>query len=193
MPKSLVTAVALLVIGGLCGLALTQTHQLTRAPIEDNRIRQAQALLSEMQTHLEHEDAKRLESRLKELDGNCTWLRQEQKKIEKALQTDWNQSFQRSNQDIIAEVERSARDRGAKLLRTLGASIDTWFLSGQSLEWLVQGQWLPLVKDYRQACLEAAEKSFSKSSAQIDNGCDIPEGVRELNRRAGIDNVCQST
>lgn len=150
-------------------------------------LQRAQALLSEMQTHLEHEDAKRLESRLKELDGNCTWLRQEQKKIEKALQTDWNQSFQRSNQDIIAEVERSARDRGAKLLRTLGASIDTWFLSGQSLEWLVQGQWLPLVKDYRQACLEAAEKSFSKSSAQIDNGCDIPEGVRELNRRAGID------
>ena len=48
MPKSLVTAVALLVIGGLCGLALTQTHQLTRAPIEDNRIRQAQALLSEL-------------------------------------------------------------------------------------------------------------------------------------------------
>ena len=48
MPKSLVTAVALLVIGGLCGLALTQTHQLTRAPIKDNRIRQAQALLSEL-------------------------------------------------------------------------------------------------------------------------------------------------
>ena len=48
MPKSMVTAVALLVIGGLCGLALTQAHQLTRTPIEDNRIRQAQALLSEL-------------------------------------------------------------------------------------------------------------------------------------------------
>ena len=48
MPKSLVTGIALLIIGGLCGLALTQTHQLTRAPIEENRIRQAQALLSEL-------------------------------------------------------------------------------------------------------------------------------------------------
>ena len=48
MPKSLVTGIAVLIIGGLCGLALTQTHQLTRAPIEENRTRQAQALLSEL-------------------------------------------------------------------------------------------------------------------------------------------------
>ena len=46
MPNSLVTGIALLIIGGLCGLALTQTHKLTRAPIEENRTRQAQALLS---------------------------------------------------------------------------------------------------------------------------------------------------
>ena len=48
MPNSLVTGIALLIIGGLCGLALTQTHKLTRAPIEENRTRQAQALLSEL-------------------------------------------------------------------------------------------------------------------------------------------------
>ena len=48
MPKSLVNGIAVLLIGGLCGFALTQTHQITRAPIEDNRIRQAQALLSEL-------------------------------------------------------------------------------------------------------------------------------------------------
>ena len=48
MPRALTTATALLVIGALCGLALTQTHQLTRAPIEENRTHQAQALLSEL-------------------------------------------------------------------------------------------------------------------------------------------------
>lgn len=48
MRSALTTIIALLVIGGLCGLALTQTHQLTRAPIQENRIRQAQALLSEL-------------------------------------------------------------------------------------------------------------------------------------------------
>lgn len=39
---------ALLMIGGLCGLALTQTYQATRKPVEENRTRQAQALLSEL-------------------------------------------------------------------------------------------------------------------------------------------------
>lgn len=48
MPNGLSSFLALLVIGGLCGLALTQTHRLTAKPIEDNRIRQAQALLSEL-------------------------------------------------------------------------------------------------------------------------------------------------
>jgi Na+-translocating ferredoxin:NAD+ oxidoreductase RnfG subunit len=48
MGKRLTSAVALLVIGGLCGLALTQTYDITRAPVEENRIRQAQALLSEL-------------------------------------------------------------------------------------------------------------------------------------------------
>ena len=48
MPNSLVTGIALLIIGGLCGLALTQTYNLTRAPIEENRARQARALLSEL-------------------------------------------------------------------------------------------------------------------------------------------------
>tara|TARA_B100000575_G_C22939105_1_gene543683 strand:+ start:64 stop:582 length:519 start_codon:yes stop_codon:yes gene_type:complete len=48
MPKSLINAIAVMVIGGLCVLALTETYRFTRAPIEDNRIRQAQALLSEL-------------------------------------------------------------------------------------------------------------------------------------------------
>jgi len=95
--------------------------------------------------------------------------------------------FARSHRDIIAEVERSARDHGAKLLRTLGASIDTWFLSSQSLEWLVQDLWTPLVNDYRQACLEAAAKAFAQAGAQINAGLDLPDGISELTRRAGID------
>ena len=48
MGNRLMSAAALLVIGGLCGLALTQTYDITRAPVEKNRIRQAQALLSEL-------------------------------------------------------------------------------------------------------------------------------------------------
>lgn len=47
--RSLATnTLALLIIGGLCGLALTQTYQVTRTPVEENRTRHAQALLSDL-------------------------------------------------------------------------------------------------------------------------------------------------
>lgn len=47
--RSLATnTLALLIIGGLCGLALTQTYEVTRAPVEENRTQQAQALLTEL-------------------------------------------------------------------------------------------------------------------------------------------------
>jgi hypothetical protein len=150
-------------------------------------LQRGEGLLTEMQMHFDHEDAKRLEIRLTELDEEREWLNTEQQKIEAALQLDWTESFARSHRDIIAEVERSARDHGAKLLRTLGASIDTWFLSSQSLEWLVQGQWTPLVKDYRGACHDAAAKAFAQASAQVNAGLDLPDGISELTRRAGVD------
>jgi len=150
-------------------------------------LQRADDLLGEMQSHFDHEDAKRLERRLAELDEDCEWLRQERGKIDNALKLDWSESFARSQRDISAEVERAARDHGAKLLRTLGASIDTWFLSSQSLEWLVQGQWAPLVKDYREACLDAAMKAFAQASSQTDAGLELPGGISELTRRAGID------
>ena len=150
-------------------------------------LQRAEALLGEMQAHFDHEDARRLENRLHELDEDCAWLRNEQNKVEQALTLDWTESFARSHRNVVAEVERSARDHGGKLLRTLGASIDTWFLSSQSLEWLVQGQWSPLVKDYREACLDAANKAFAQATAQPDAGLDLPDGITELARRSGID------
>ncbi len=150
-------------------------------------LQRADGLLGEMQAHFEDEDARELELRLSELAAECAWLRIEQQRVEQALEIDLAATFDRSQRDIDAEVERAARDRGAKLLRTLGASIDTWFLSSQSLEWLVCGQWSPLVRDYRDAVLEAGTKAFEQASAQADAGLNLPDGVSDLVRRAGVD------
>lgn len=150
-------------------------------------LQRAEGLLGEMQSHFEAEDARELELRLVELDEEHGWLSGEKQRVDQALQLDWTETFARSRRDVDAEVERAARDHGAKLLRTLGASIDTWFLSSQSLEWLVQGQWSPLVRDYREAVLDAGSKAFEQSGQQIDAGFDLPDGISELARRAGID------
>jgi hypothetical protein len=93
----------------------------------------------------------------------------------------------RTEREIGAEIERCARDAGAKLLRILGASIDTWFLSSQSLDWLVAQQWTPLVQDYREEVLGSGMRAFDQQQTQVDAGLDLPDGVSELVRRAGID------
>lgn len=150
-------------------------------------LQRAQTLLGETNQHLAGADVQRLRQMLADVDEQLAWVTAEQSRIQQALQFDWSPTFARGLRDIDAEVERFARDSGAKLLRTLGASIDTWFLSSHSLDWLIQGQWTPLVRDYRDEVLAAGKRTFEQMSGQIDAGLDLPSGVPELVRRAGIE------
>lgn len=150
-------------------------------------LQRAQTLLGETNQHLAATDVQRLRQLLAELDEQLAWIAAEQSRVQQALQYDWTPAFARGLRDVDAEVERHARDAGAKLLRTLGASIDTWFLSSHSLEWLIQGQWTPLVRDYRDEVLAAGKRTFDQMVAQPDCGLELPAGVPDLLRRAGID------
>ncbi len=150
-------------------------------------LQRAQTLLGEAATHANGDEVQRLDASIGELDEQLAFVKQERQRVQHALQVDWTEAFARSSRDIDAELERCARDSGAKLLRTLGASIDTWFLSSHSLDWLVQGQWTPLVRDYREDVLAAGRRMFDQLQAQIDGGLDLADGLPELARRAGID------
>ena len=150
-------------------------------------LQRAQTLLAETNQHLTGQDMVRLHQQLQDVDEQMAWVGSEQARVEQALAYDWKAAFARGHRDIDAEVERCARDAGAKLLRTLGASIDTWFLSSHSLEWLIQGQWTPLVRDYREEVHGAARRTFEQGQNQMDAGLELPSGVPELVRRAGID------
>ena len=150
-------------------------------------LQRADMLLDELRAQLRTEPPRMLERRLATLEEERDWLREERSRVEKALQLDWTEAFARGDRDVEAEAERAARDRGAKLLRTLGASIDTWFLSGHSLQWLLQEHWTPLVRDYREAVREAAARAFDQVTAQRGAGLDLPAGVADLLQRAGVD------
>ena len=150
-------------------------------------LQRAESLLGEVLQHLGGNEVQRLVQRLHEVDEQLAWLAAEQKRVQLALQLDWTSAFARGTRELDAEVERFARDAGAKLLRTLGASIDTWFLSSHSLEWLTVGQWTPLVRDHREEVLAAARRTFEQTTSQVDAGLDLPDGIPELVRRAGID------
>jgi len=150
-------------------------------------LHRADSLLGEATEHATGAAMARLEQQLAEVEDRLAFVTNERKRVGSALQLDWTQVCARTEQETTAEVERCARDAGAKLLRILGASIDTWFLSSQSLDWLVAQQWTPLVHDYREQVLAAAMRSFEQQQAQGDAGLDLPGGVRELLRGAGID------
>lgn len=150
-------------------------------------LQRAQSLLGDARTHTTGAEVQRLGAALAGLDEQLEFVAREQQRVQTALQLDWSEAFARTTREIDAEIERSARDTGAKLLRTLGASIDTWFLSSHGLEWLVLGQWSPLIRDYREDVLAAARRIFEQHQGQTDGGLDLPDGVPELARRAGID------
>lgn len=150
-------------------------------------LQRAQTLLGELDACVAGQEAGRLQALLREIDDELAFVRMERQRVQQALQLDWTEAFARSGRESDAELERTARDAGSKLLRTLGASIDTWFLSSHSLDWLVQGQWSPLVRDYRDEVLAAGRRVFDQQQAQLDAGLDLPDGVPELARRAGID------
>ncbi|MBL8751393.1 MAG: dynamin family protein [Planctomycetes bacterium] len=150
-------------------------------------LQRGRGLLDETGAAANGPEVVRLRSRIVELDEQIRFLDREQQRVQEAVKRDWSAAFARCQKETDAEIERSARDAGAKLLRTLGASIDTWFLSSHSLEWLVQGQWNPLVRDYRDDVLAAGRRVFDTQLGQTDAGLELDDDTASLFHRAGID------
>ena len=161
------------------------SQQYVAAFLHDS-LQRGLTLLDEAGAHARSEEAGRLLGAIHDIDDRLAFIDAEQQRVETALQLDWTEAFARDLREIEREVERAARDHGAKLLRTLGASIDTWFLSSHSLEWLTTGQWTPLISDYREDVLGVARRVFDQQQQQIDAGLELPDGVPELFRRAGL-------
>jgi hypothetical protein len=150
-------------------------------------LQRADVLLKELLAHTGGDQASDVRGRLADTDEQLAWIAAEEARTRRALALDWTEAFARGRREIEAELQRTARDAGARLLRTLGASIDTWFLSSHGLDWLVRGQWTPLIRDYREDVRTAGQRAFEQLGLQVDAGLDLPDGLPELVRRAGID------
>ncbi|MHC4513990.1 MAG: dynamin family protein [Planctomycetota bacterium] len=99
--------------------------------------------------------------------------RMELARIGRLLEQDWDPCFARFDADLADEVERVARDKGARLGRAMLASIDTWFLSGHGLEWLILNEWAPLVQEYRDLVHDVAVRRFEQSCLHAQAGLDL--------------------
>lgn len=150
-------------------------------------LQRARTLLTEAGLRLAGDDVQRLRRQLADDDERLAFLAAEERRAAAAVAADLAPAFRPLAEAAARAAERSARDAGAKLLRGLGAAIDTWFLSGHSLQWLHREQWQPLVRDFRAEAAADARRAVEAACAGADGGLALPSGIPELLARAGVD------
>lgn len=150
-------------------------------------LQRARSLLSEAGILLAGADVQRLRQRLAEHDERVGWTGGEEQQLQAALAADLAPAFTPVAAEVAAAAASAARDAGARLLRGLGAAIDTWFLSGHSLQTLQREHWQPLVREYRAAAVATGRAAVAAALSQPQCGLALPAGVGELLRRAGVD------
>ncbi|MFM1873069.1 MAG: hypothetical protein RL398_2491, partial [Planctomycetota bacterium] len=150
-------------------------------------VQRGETLLREAAATAASDDVAKLEASIRDLDGRIADAQAEARAVAATIAADWPEAFARLRRELEAEIERYSRDSGAKLLRALGASVDTWFLSGHSLAWLTQGQWQPMLQDFRDNVVAAALRAFEMQQSQASAGIDLPTGTVDAMRRAGVD------
>ena len=108
-------------------------------------------------------------------------------RLETCLNHDWSKDLARFAREVELELKRRSSDLEAKLSRAMSAAIDTWFLSGHSLLWLIDKQWRPLLKEYRSDLHMVALRRFEESCVQSDAGLDLDPEVQGLLRSFHIE------
>ncbi len=150
-------------------------------------LQRARALLSDAGILLASADVQRLRQGLATCDDKLAWTGEEERGLQQALAHDLAPAFAPLASEITATAARIGQDAGARLLRGLGAAVDTWFLSGHSLQALAREQWQPLVDEFRAEAAATARRAVEAQLSQERFGLALPAGVAELLRRAGVD------
>lgn len=157
------------------------------AAFRRDSLRRGDQLTLELVRALGGPGLQKLAARIDELQQQLEFTQAEIDLLRRAAERDYTAAFTRSERAVADELERTARDEGQKLLRTLGASIDTWFLSGHSLQWLIHDHWRPLLADYHQEVASAGHKALEQGIAQGASSLDLPAAVVDLCDRRDLD------
>ncbi|GAB4142139.1 MAG: hypothetical protein Fur0037_09210 [Planctomycetota bacterium] len=107
--------------------------------------------------------------------------------LSEALARPFPSLFGKWHETLLSEAQRSARDEAHKLLRALGASIDTWFLSGHGLDWLLSDQWGPLFRTFRGDVAAALRRVFEQSLGQEHAALEVDRDLERVLRQCDID------
>ncbi len=146
----------------------------------------AQSLASELRGLNQGEDVAELHAESADLNDRKAECEHELERIRSCLNHDWSPDLARFAKEITAEINRRSPDLDLKLGRAMSAAIDTWFLSGHSLGWLIEKQWKPLLEDHRSELQMVAMRRFEESCVPADACVDLSAETSNLLRSFDI-------
>jgi len=150
-------------------------------------LQRASGLVTDVQRLVNGEEVLQLRSDAEKTRSRRDALAAELSRIDSLLKQDWAPCFARFEAAVTADVERLARDESARVGRSMLASIDTWFLSSHSLDALIRDDWMPLVREHRDRCYEAARRRFEQTCLSANGGLDLEPDRRDALHAAGVD------
>ncbi|MEE9127927.1 MAG: dynamin family protein [Planctomycetota bacterium] len=150
-------------------------------------LQRAASLVGEAQELGSSAEVVRLRDEVSDTESRHEACHAELLRLDNLLEQDWRPCFARFDADVAEEVKRAARDKGARLGRAMLASIDTWFLSSHSLDWLIRHEWAPLAREYRDRIYEVGLRRFEQSCLAAEAGLDLDEDCADFLHGADID------
>ena len=100
---------------------------------------------------------------------------------------DWASAFEPFAEEVTQTLTRVSRDLGARVTRDMSASIETWFLSSHSLQWLLTTVWGPLIADFHNALDDAARRCLEQSVFHRNAGIALDQDTAQFMRNIGVD------
>ncbi|MHC5062923.1 MAG: dynamin family protein [Planctomycetota bacterium] len=163
-----------------------ESVEYLKAFLGDSMFR-AQGLAGELRGLSQGEDVAELHAEAEDLQERKRECDAELERIADCLNHSWSRDLARFAKDITAEINRRSPDLDLKLGRAMSAAIDTWFLSGHSLGWLIEKQWKPLLEDHRNELQMVAMRRFEESCVPADAGVDLSHETTSLLRSFDIE------
>ncbi|MEZ5965898.1 MAG: hypothetical protein R3F56_18830 [Planctomycetota bacterium] len=85
------------------------------------------------------------------------------------------------------DVQNRAHEIGVKTVRLMEAGLDQWFLSGASVRTLLEQEWRPQLKLFRDQIEAEAKESLERSLQERDGGLDSDQAPQADLRQLGAD------
>jgi energy-coupling factor transporter ATP-binding protein EcfA2 len=150
-------------------------------------LRRAHTLLSTGAHINEHATLVELERRRVFLEQERMEAQAQIAAADRVLAHAWEQAFAGFAGRVRADVQNRAHEIGVKTVRLMEAGLEQWFMSGASVRTLLDAEWRPQFKLFRDQIEAEAKESLERSLQERDGGMDEGQAPAADLRALGAD------